>query len=546
MGRLMPARARRRRVAARPATVATTHMPAPTGGLNTLDAAGAMPPEDCIALWNMVPAEYGLRSRLGSREWVTGLDGGAGGLVRSILPFTGSTRAADRLFAVTPTGIWDVSASTAAPTRVLTFVTPDAELGAGYGVAHAYVTAAGHFLLYGDELNGYHVYSESSASWARVTAGAGAGQVSGVDPGALPFVTVWKSRVWLVEQASARAWYLDAGAIYGAATAFNFGQQFRKGGGLIGLWSWTVDGGQGLDDYLVAISAGGDLVVYQGSDPSSASTFGLKGIWSLPGLPAGRRIATQLGGDLLVLTKSGIRPLSQLVVGGEGEGQYLTAKVSNLVNRLMLTRSGFRGWSMHLHPEDNTLLVLAPTTEGAATEQLVMALWNKAWSRYRGLPMLSAGTWGGKFYAGTPDGRVLVHDGYVDGVRLADANAFTPVQWSLLSSFQTLGNARFKRVQLIRPTLLSEGAQPNYAVQARYRYDFAEAPSVSGTVRASGSAWDAGLWDVARWAGEYQASQSLGGATGLGTEVAIAVRGQATSRTVLVGMDIAFDQGGFL
>ncbi|HZH06912.1 MAG TPA: hypothetical protein VEY69_09580, partial [Lautropia sp.] len=253
---------------------------APIGGINTISAGGAMPATDCIQAVNLIAAEYGLRTRLGSREWCTGLDAVGNLEVRSILPFTGSAKngAADRLFACTTSGIWNVSSSSAAPLLVLAFSTQSGE--AGFGVSHGMVTSAGHFLLYCDEENGYHVYSESSGTWAKVTMGTAAGQVAAaasttpasVDPANFVYVTVFKNRVFFVEKNSARAWYLPAGAVFGGGTTFgvqplNLGQVFKAGGPLVGLWNWTLDAGAGLDDQLVAVSGGGDVAIYAGTDP---------------------------------------------------------------------------------------------------------------------------------------------------------------------------------------------------------------------------------------------------------------------------------------
>lgn len=530
-------------------TTQSVHLPAPTGGLNTVSAGSAMPPTDCVQLYNLVAAEYGLRSRLGSREWVTGLTGAADSQVRSVLPFTGAAAngAGDRLFAVTSTGIWDVSASTTTPVQVLVFPVQSGD--AGRGVSHVVVTAGGHFLAYCDEENGYHLYSEATGLWVAPTMGAGPTEIAGVNPANLVFCTVFKNRLWLVEKATARAWYLDAGSVFGTATSFALGQRFRAGGSLVGLWSWTYDGGAGLDDSLVAVSGGGDVAIYQGADPASAATFGLKGVWTLGGSPpAGRHIATGYGGDLLLLTRAGVLSLSRLVAGaGDERATYATAKVSNLFNSLMLTRASLPGWSLRLHPEDNALLVTVPTYAGQATEQLVMSLAGRSWSRYRDLPLYSSEVWSGKLYLGTMDGRVLINDGYVDGVTLADPSAYTPVQWSLLSAFQNFGNGRMKRVQMLRPTLLSESPAPAYEARARFRYDLAEVETVSAdTAPSSAGTWDVSTWDSAGWGGEYNASQRATGATGMGVDVAVAIRGAATSRTVLVGVDVMLEMGGML
>lgn len=523
-------------------TIQTTHLPAPVGGLNTVSAGSAMPVSDCLQGWNLIASELGLRSRLGYREWVTDLDGEA----RTVIPFTGSAKsgAADRLFQTTPSGIWDVSASSNAPEFVLSFASAVGE--SGYGISHALVTSAGHFLFYADEVNGLHRYSESADTWEAVTQGTGAGQIAGVNPENIVFVTVFKGRVWLVERDTARAWYLPAGAIAGTAQPFEMGQNFRAGGPLVGLWNWTYDGGAGLDDSLVAISGGGDVAIWQGTDPASAATFGLKGVWSLGGSPpAGRRIATDFGGDVVILSRLGLLPLSRLVAGEVNKDTYFTAKIANLFNQLMLTRASMLGWSLRLHPEDNALLVTVPTFPGQATEQLVMALAGRAWFRYRDLPIYSCEVWAGKLYFGTVDGRTCVNDGYVDGVMLSDPAAFAPVQWSLLSAYTNLGSVRQKQVQILRPTLLSESAAPSYEVRPQYHYDFTEISPVSATGGGSGT-WDGSTWDEDVWSGEYQASQQVRGGVGLGIDMAVAIRGTAVARTVLVGIDVMYTQGGLL
>lgn len=528
------------------ATVQSVHLPAPIG-LSTVGAGSAMSPDRCVQLYNMVGGEYGLRARLGNREWCTGLTGTADSLVRSILPFTGTAAngANDRLFAATSSGIWDVTASSTTPTEVLAFTTPSGE--AGYGVAHAMVTAAGNYLVYCDEENGMHLYSEAAGTWSVVTMGGGAGQISGVDPQDFVFCTVFKGRLWFVERATSSLWYLDTGAISGVATRFALGTRLRAGGPLVGVWSWTIDGGAGLDDSLVAVSGGGDVVIYQGTDPSSSSTFGLKGVWYAGGgLPAGRNIATNYGGDMLLMSRVGILPLSKLVVGGSAQSsQYSTADIAPLFNRLMMTKSTIRGWSMRMHPEENALIVTVPTAEGYATTQLAMSLTTMGWSEFRGLPIYSSEVFGGKLFFGTIDGRVCINDGYVDGVTLAAPAAYSNVEWSLLSSFQNLGSPRKKRVQMIRPIILSETSGPAYAAEAKYDFDFGEAqpPASSGS---TGDLWDAGLWDSARWAAEFIASQQIRGASGMGSHVAVAARGAASARTILVGFDVLFDQGGVL
>ena len=119
------------------------------------------------------------------------------------------------------------------------------------------------------------------------------------------------------------------------------------------------------------------------------------------------------------------------------------------------------------------------------------------------------------------------------------------MQWSLLSAFTNLGSIRHKQVQLLRPTLLSESSAPTYEVAPRYRFDFTELSPVSAVTGGAGT-WDGSTWDFDVWSGEYQSSQQLRGGTGVGIDVAVAIRGTAVARTVFVGVDVLYTAGGLL
>lgn len=512
-------------------------VPAPMGSINTIDAGGAMPAGDCILRFNMIPAEYGLRVRLGSKEWCTGLTGGA---VRCVLPFTASSPASNKVFATTSTGIWDVTSSSAAPTQVQAFGTTDAT--AGYGNSVVMVTAAGHFLVYCDESNGAFIYTESTGLWTALS-------VTGVTASSLVHVASFKNRLWFTEKASGRGWFLATNAIAGAATSQNFGARFKAGGELVGLYNWTYDGGAGIDDSLVAISSGGDVLVYQGTDPSSASTFGLKGVWNVGAVPAGRTIASDIGGDLLVMTRSGILPMSRLVLASTqgDQSQYATGKIANLWNKCMLTRSAYRGWQMVQSPEDATLIVIVPNGEAAASDQFVMSIHAKVWSQYRDLGMGNcAATYDGKVWYGTIDGKIRIMDGYTDGRTIADPTTTTPITYSLLTAFSNLGTPNQKRLHRVRPTFVSETAYPTYKVQARYRWSVSEADAPTAGVTGGASDWDTAVWDTSLWGEDYAASQSVNGLVGVGPECALAIKGTSSTRTILTGFDVQWDAGGFL
>jgi hypothetical protein len=457
------------------------------------------------------------------------------------MAFAGSEPSLNRLFATTDTGIYAVTTSSGSPSTAYSFAVSSGD--AGYGVFRVVVTSGGHFGLYCDEVNGLHVYTQTGSSWAAVPMGGSPGQIANVDPDSLVHVTVFKRRIWFTERDTASAWYLSADAIYGTATEFNFGTQFRQGGHLVGLYNWSYDGGAGMDDALVAISSGGDVVVCQGLDPSDPDSFNVRGVWTIAPPPKGREIAYEVGGDLWILSGNGVIPISRLVVGSDKA--YETAKISNLFNALMLTRRQARGWSMRLHPEDNALLVLYPDYSTETGQCLAQSQATRGWFRYRNLPMHCAAVWEGRLHFGTLDGRVCVARDYLDNVGRADLSTYERVDCTLIPAFQ---RARGNRVSLkqIRALILTDGATPNVRLEARYDMDLSELTEPEESVSTAPNIWDTAIWDSDVWGGDSASVNPLQGALSIGHSASAAIRLQPLGRTTLVQLEAQYEVGGFL
>ena len=267
-------------------------IPSSMQGINSVTSLALMNAAECVYTYNLVAQDLGMVVRRGFEEWAKGW---AGGIAKTVIPFEGHQTSHDKLFVANNEGIWDCTAEgEIAPTKVLTWTTQTGE--AGYCSQQVFTNDGNDmFILLCDAVNGYHVYTQTTNTWAKVTLGTGAGQVSGIDPTNFNFVMIWKNRVWFIEKDSANSWYLDVATLYGAATKFNFGSQFRQGGSLRTLYNWSLDGGLGLDDLLVAVSSSGDVVVYQGTDPDDATKFAIQGSWEIGSVPAGNRFGTEFG-----------------------------------------------------------------------------------------------------------------------------------------------------------------------------------------------------------------------------------------------------------
>lgn len=504
-------------------------VPAPVGGINAAVPLAAMQPAFCLAATNLVATGQGLRVRSGYSEFASGLAGDGG--VRTVIPFEGASTS--NLFAVTSDGIYDVTSGGAGPW------TPDASFAdttgaAGWGVWTNFVSDAGpHYAFYADEVNGLFRVQESG-TWAPVT------DITGVDETDLVFVGQHQGRIWLVERDTATAWYLNAGAIAGPAQAFNFGNKFRHGGTLIGVYTWTVDGGDGVDDLLVAISSGGDVMVYQGTDPTSAATWALVGQYYVGALPAGRRVAQNEGGDLYILSQYGVIPLTRLLQGSlvQQDSSQLSRNISPLIADAMALTRTTRGWEMRNVPSENVFLVARPAIEGFPDLQFVLSTRTDGWTDFNDIPYQTGDTWEGKFYIGDAEGNVWLLGGNTD-----DGEA---ISFSLLSSFQEYGEVgQFHRVQFIRPVFRSDGA-PTYSLEARYDYRVSPVTAPAATPVVSGPLWDVALWDVAVWDTTGAVVQSVVGAAGLGRAMAVAMTGSSANETLFIRADIMFDTGSVL
>lgn len=515
-------------------------VPAPNSGINAVDGLltmGERGPDDSIFQYNLIPSTYGCKVRTGYREWCTGV----GTEVRTILPFTGT--ATSKLWAMASGGIYDVSTSVAGP--AINTVFPTVNTVSGYGQWTNFTTLAGVFALYCDEANGYYVFDAGAGTWAKVAMGGGATQISGVDPALFVQPVIFKSRVWFVEKSSARAWYLPVGSVFGAATVFNFGNKFKHGGTLVALFNWTVDGGEGTDDYLVAISSGGDVVLYRGNDPATATDFLQHGQWYIGPPPAGRRIAGAFGGELYLLSAYGIIPLTRLIAGAliQQDDIYLSRKITPLINQQMLIGRNTVGWEIKLISTENLLLVSIPKRIGFDYAQFVQSLNSKGWAVYRDLPYFTGDTWEGTFYVGDSAGRVLIHDGSQDNVPLGGTTG-SAIDWSSLSVFQEYGEVgKYKITQFIRPVFLA-AQSPSYAVEARYDYNLSEVLSPPAAPVISGYVWDVGVWDLALWGGDLVEVEAPVGGYGIGRNIAVAINGSSSSPTILVRYDLMFTTGG--
>ena len=514
-------------------------------------AEGDIGVDSAIWLYNMIAGEYGCRVRPGSREVVTNLADfeGPNGAVRTVMVYNSVVAggANDHTFAVTSSGIYDVTAGGAGPWDFVPISAHEwASQGgdAGWCSFVNYTNVNGdHFLLVCDEVNGYWIFD--GTDWAQ---GAFTGNPKPTAEN-LVHIVEWNARIWFVEKNTARAWFLDPLTLAGDITPMDVGSRFKFGGHLVQNATWTLDDGAGMDDKMVMISAAGDVLVWSGLDPTTAADLTLVGRWEVGSVPEGRRVMSDWGGDVLILSTAGVVPISLLMTGRASLDN--TAMLSRNINQYMRNEMRITldiyGWSMLQVPGQGIAIFTVPQPIGStrAFIQFCLETSTGAWSMFRDLRMLCQSKNGTQYIFGTDDGRLMTLEGTLDNVNLA-AEEGEAIVFSILTHYSGMGDASsWKRLQFIRPYWIGSQA-PTYSVQARFDFDVQEILTDPVYTAVGASLWDAVIWDTGVWEGTAQAYLKTNAARGMGRHCAIALRGTAVNELTYIGADVMYDMGGML
>jgi hypothetical protein len=240
--------------------------------------------------------------------------------------------------------------------------------------------------------------------------------ITGVDPEAPdPGDQLQAAHLHAVEKNSFRCWYLGVNALSGAAQSLEFGGMFKLGGYLMAVATWSVDNTAGLQEFFVAISSEGEVVVYQGYDPTAAANWSIASHFRI-GRPIGRRCFAKVGSDLVLLTADGAYQLSKaLLTDRAQEGEALSQKIQDLMNTDVKVYGNIFGWQVILYPIGNKLIVNVPTVAGTTSYQYVMNTITGAWCRFTGWNAQCWALYNDRLFFGAPGGKVCQADtGYSD------------------------------------------------------------------------------------------------------------------------------------
>lgn len=464
------------------AKVKTDSVPAPVGGLNARDSIANMPITDALILDNMfcTPSDVGLRN--GYQETTTGLPG----WVESLLPYSGLS-AVRKLFGASIHGIYDCTGSGAVGAAKVSGLTNARFQWVNFSTAGATylyaVNGADDPVLY------------NGTTWQQVGNGTSPIAITGVDPSTFIQVNEWQERLYFVPVNSTKVWYLAAASVGGAANFFDFGPLLRLGGYVMGTCTWNLETSTGVTSLFVVVSSEGEVLIYNGYDPTTAATFSLAGHFRI-GRPIGRRFYCYNGADVVFLTIDGAIPLSKALQSDRSQTNIaISDKIRKFMNADAVNYNANFGWQAVLYPAGTKMIINIPVIENNLQYQYVMNTITGSWSTFGKMnsPWLAA------CFEFWEDGLYFGGNGYVAQCDTGQNDNGANIQASAKQAFNYFGiKGQKKLFTLVRPILVSDGSL-SVAVDLNVDFENNLPTSIPTFTASGGSPWNTSPWNTSKW-----------------------------------------------
>lgn len=450
--------------------MSTTRRPrmiaAPTQGLYTTQNLLAMPEKSALVLDNFIAYADALQQRQGFSRHISGFSPN----IQRLWSYSNSS-GVESLWGTSNAGIYNCTTPGAAPATSLA-LTDGRTVGAGIS------TGANSYLLL---VNGVDSLSQyDGATWTAVPT------IGGIASTGLSVITSYNQRLFFAKKNTLTLSYLPINSVSGVLTDYELGAIFSKGGFIKAMATWTVDSGAGADDKLVVVTSQGEVAVFQGADPSSASTWTKQGVY-LIGKPLGTRCLQKFGGDLLYLCENGLIAISALLLTVSLERiSSISDNIRSLIPGYAKNYGALDGWEVIFQPSIPVIIINIPSAPTRI--QLCMYTLTGAWSTFSGWNAYSFGRLNGNLYFSSGGNIELVAGTSDNGANIVA---------TCLQAYQQMGSQEAKRIVMLKPFM-----QPTagYSVGLGLARDFEVAPTAT-MVSLSGGA--SSLWNTAVFNSSY-------------------------------------------
>ncbi len=471
---------------------------APIGGWDTRHALADMPEQNAPILDNWFPETEQVTTRRGYSSHATGMSGA----VETLMSYNAGD-GSDKLFAANDGKIYDVTSAGAVGAASVSSLTNDRWQWVQME------TGSADYLLMVNGADGLRSFDGSS--WATETITA-----TGFTPANTEWINVHQNRVWFGEDNKLDAWYLAAQAKSGTPTKFPMGGLFSKGGEITAMGTWSRDSGDGQDDAAVFLTSEGQAAVYVGTDPSSASTWQLVGVFNI-GKPIGRRCMIKAGSDLVMITQDGFVEASSILRMDRAQSELvaISKQINDAVNDAVRSNSGTFGWQPFLYPKSKMMIFNVPQSSTTA-HQYVFNTITGAPCRFTGQNALCWAMLNDDPYFGGTDGVVYKADTGNDD----NGSAIVP---DALQAFSYLGSpGKNKLVTMIDP-IFKGSYDPEATIDLNLDYQIKKASSVTTATPVTAATWGSGIWGQSVWGTSNKVWRGWRGISGHGRSVALRV-----------------------
>lgn len=449
-------------------------VPPPVGGLNLRDNPLSLRRDEARFLSNYLAYPDKVVTRQGRV-----LHCATPAAAKALLSY--SSEGVTRIFAATDSAMYEVTSSPA----VSAFAVTNSDW-MGFNFA-----AGGANYLYAlNGADGPQLFN--GTSWQAVTTVSAPIAITGISPLDITAGTPYNERLFFLKSNKKSFYYLPVGQVGGALVEFPVGRYLAKGGYLIAISTVSIDGGDGLDDYLMVASSEGELLLYQGTDPSDTTKWRMRGSYFV-GKPLNKHAFQPYGTETLYLSEAGLFSLPDALQNiGTGRTLPITDKVGPALSSFINLYGPGQRWRVAYNPKIPCILVNIPEAAGF---QFVQQSRGGRWSSFSGWAANDMLYANGVFYYADSAGVQRAFAGSTDGGSQITSRALTaPTAFAGRSLTELTG---------LRPRFLYSSPF-NYGVDIAHELEEFVPDSLYGVTGTNSLVWNVGTWNVNFWAGGLQ------------------------------------------
>jgi len=451
----------------------------PRGGWVRNDNLSDPKTETASLLRNGFPTVEGVRIRRGSTNHAT-----VDNAVTHLAQFNSGP--VKEMFATTADSIFDITAP--ADPEVAEAAAVTGQTSGDW--SHVQFTAGGG--LYLVMVNGADSMQQyDGATWATI-----AGTITGVATADLSHVWTFKKRLFFVEGGTMSAWYLPVLSVAGAATEFPLGNIFKRGGALLFGATWSVDAGDGMDDTCIFVSTEGEIAVYQGNDPSDVNDWSLVGVYDI-GIPLHKNAHFRGGGDVAILTRDGIIPVSAAMKSDRAtlSAQSVSYPIETAWFDAIANRNGGSvPFTCAIWPSETMLMVGLPSSGTSEKLAYVANARTGKWAEYTGWDIRALVVFDDQLYFGTGAGKIVAAE-------TGGSDNGSNYVMTVLGRFDNMKSANIKSALHGRAIVRTNNTF-TYELFCNSEFNIDPPTPPSEVADAVGDVWGTGIWGTTVWAEE--------------------------------------------